>query len=77
MSTKNHLKTIVNILRENHQDEIEQEGDWTWNCKRWTIQFLDDVYCEKVIAYRVKNNSTDWSDYIKIEHREAIWKDML
>lgn len=87
MSKINHLKRAVKILRENFSNEIEEDcnpyaydenylsNDWTWNLKHWTIQFCKDKDCESVVAYRAKNDLTDWSDYITLEVHKSTWKE--
>jgi len=77
MSTVNHLKRAVQILRNHHEDEINYDGDWTWNLKNWTINFVVDTYYESVTAYRAKDGLTDWSDYITLESRKAEWKELV
>jgi hypothetical protein len=77
MSTFNHLKRAVQILRDNHEQEINESSDWYWNLKHWTINFIVDTHYQSVTAYRVQDNLTDWSDYITLEAREAIWKELV
>ena len=77
MSTINHLKRAVNRLRECYEDEITQSGDWYWNLKNWTINIIEDTHYQSVTAYRVKDNSTDWSDYITLEARECVWRELI
>lgn len=77
MSTTNHLKRAIQILRDNHEQEITQSGDWYWNLKHWTINIIEDTHYQSVTAYKVKDNLTDWSDYITLEAREAIWKELI
>ena len=77
MSTINHLKRAVQILRDHHEHEINESGDWYWNLKHWTINFIVDTHYQSVTAYRVKDNLTDWSDYITLEAREATWKELV
>lgn len=76
MSTVNHLRKAVCILREKLDHEILDSGDWYWNLKNWTINIIHDTYFQSVTAYRVKNGSTDWSDYITLEAREAVWREI-
>lgn len=77
MSTINHLKRAVQILRDNHEDEINESGDWYWNLKHWTINFVVDTYCESVTAYRAKDELTNWSDYITLERRTCKWENHI
>ena len=77
MSTVKHLKRAVQILRDCHENEINESGDWYWNMKCWTINFIVDTHYQSVTAYRVKNNLTDWSDYITLEARESTWRTLV
>ena len=89
MSTRKHLKRAVQIIRSHHQDEIDEacnpydvedgypENDFTWNMKNWTIQFTKSKTYESVVAYKAKDGLTEWSDYITLEAREAVWKDLV
>lgn len=77
MSTKNHLKRIVQILRDRHEDEIIESGDWFWNLKNWTINIVTDPDFESVRAYRVRDNSTVWGEYITLEMRAKEWKELV
>lgn len=75
MSQLNHLKRAVKILRDAYENEIAEHGDWYYNLKHWTINFVENQYEESVVAYKVKqnNNLTDWSDYVIIEKRVSKW----
>ena len=77
MSTANHLKRAVQILRDYHEDEINESRDWYWNLKNWTINIVHDTYSQSVTAYRVIDNSTNWSDYITLERRTCKWEDFV
>jgi hypothetical protein len=77
MSTYKHLKRAVQILRDNHEDEINESGDWYWNLKNWTINFIVDTHYQSVTAYRAKDGLTDWGDYTILEAREAVWKELV
>jgi hypothetical protein len=81
MSIKNHLKRAVKILRDKHEDEINgycaESGQWTWNLKNWTIQFYKAEDYESVVAYRAKNELTNWSEYITLEARKAVWEELV
>lgn len=77
MSTKNHLKRIIQILRDNYEDEIIESGDWFWNLKNWTINIVTDPDFESVRAYRAKGNVTQWGEYITLEMREKQWKELV
>ena len=77
MSTRNHLKRIVQILRDNFEEEIRETYDWTWNLKNWTINFVTDYDYESVTAYRAKDEVTNWSDYIVLEKRTKEWMELV
>ena len=77
MSTRNHLKKAVRILRDNFEDEIKFEWDWSYNLKNWTINFLTDDDAESVTAYKVKDGKTQWSDYITLELRKREWRELV
>lgn len=75
-----HLIKAVEILKNRYKGEIYEscwfdsddedselypQGDWSYNLTNWTIQISsDDSKSYHVVAYRVKDNCTDWSDYI-------------
>lgn len=73
MSTKNHLKRIVKRLRECFDHEILDADDWTYNLKHWTIQFYYGRDVHSVIAYKVKDNVTQWDNYIIVERFRCEW----
>jgi hypothetical protein len=77
MSKINHLKRIVQILRDNFENEIIDHVDWTYNLKNWTINFMTEEDGESVTAYRVTNDVTNWSDYITLELRVKEWKELV
>ena len=81
MSNTRHLRRAVKILRENLEDQIlddlDIEGQFTWNLKNWTIQFYKESDYESIVAYACKNQTTDWSDYITLEARKCEWIDLL
>ena len=59
MSKTRHLRRAVKILRENLEDQIlddlDIEGQFTWNLKNWTIQFYKESDYESVVAYACKD----------------------
>jgi len=60
----NHLLKAVEILKEKFKHEI-YEGDWSYNLWSWTITIdTEDENNYHVVAYRAKNNVTDWSDFV-------------
>jgi hypothetical protein len=89
MSKFNHLKRAVKIIREHHQDEIDEacnpydveegypENDFTWFMKNWTIQFTKSKTYESVVAYKAKDELTDYSNYITLEARQCEWKELV
>ena len=81
MSKTRHLRRAVKILRENLEDQIlddlDIEGQFTWNLKNWTIQFYKESDYESVVAYACKDKITNWSDYITLECRKCQWIDLL
>lgn len=79
MSTINHLRRAVKILRDAFEDEIADDGDWFWNLKHWTINFYETEVEKSVVAYRVNQelNVTQWDDYVVIEHSVAEWKTLV
>jgi hypothetical protein len=89
MSRIKHLKRAVQIIRSHHQDEIDEAcdpyavddnyplNDFTWNLKNWTIQFYNTKTYQSVVAYRAKDELTDWSDYITLEAKKAVWRNLV
>jgi hypothetical protein len=70
MSQKQHLLRAVQILRNAFQQEINDNYEWSYNLKHWTIQFyVSDDDMESVCAYKVHDKVTDWSDWIVLELR--------
>lgn len=76
MSTKNHLLRAHNIIWGAFDDEIAEQGRWSYNLKNWTMDYTIEPDYESVIAYKVKNNSTDWSDGVILEERIKEWRVM-
>ena len=81
MSQTRHLRRAVKILRYNLEDtildDLNTEGQFTWNLKNWTIQFYRESDYESVVAYACKDEITNWSDYITLECRKCQWIDLL
>ena len=77
MSTLNHLKRASNILYNNFDIEIMRDGDWSYNLKHWTINFIVETDYESTTAYRVIDGKTNWSDYIILEKRIKQWKEIV
>jgi hypothetical protein len=74
MSTKKHLEKIAEILWMTHEDEIRESGDWYWNLKNWTFNFVFDPDWESITAYKAKDGNTLWSEYITISARKKEWE---
>ena len=82
MSKITHLRRAVQILRDHHEDEIEDEcssrsGQWTWNLKNWTIQFYREDDYRSVVAYEAENDLTNWSNYITLEAERMEWRTLV
>jgi arginine decarboxylase-like protein len=66
----NHLLKAVEILKRRYAGEIYDSGDWSHNLWGWTVTICineDDETSYDVVAYRAKDNVTDWSDYVKLD----------
>lgn len=86
----NHLIKAVEILKERYKGEIYNDcyfdaddedshlysgGDWSYNLFSWTIQIsTEDGINYHVVAYRAKDNITDWSDYIVLPSYPVQWE---
>ena len=77
MSTRKHLQKAVDILWNNFDVEIQREGDWSYNLKNWTINFIVEPAYESVIAYEAKEGKTNWSRFIPIESRVKEWRELV
>ena len=76
----NHLIKAVEILKQRYKGEIYDccwfdsddedsqlypNNDWSYNLTTWTIQISSqDAKNYRVVAYRAKDNVTDWGDYM-------------
>lgn len=85
-----HLIKAVEILKERYKGEIYDDcyfdaddeeshlyphGDWSYNLWGWTIQIsTEDGIDYHVVAYRVKDNQTDWSDYVVLPSYPVQWE---
>jgi len=66
----NHLRKAVEILKRRYAGEIYDSGEWSHNLWNWTVTICineEDETSYDVVAYRAKNNVTDWSDYVKLD----------
>lgn len=77
MSKTSHLKRASDILLSQFDDEIQREGDWFYNLKHWTINFIVEPDYESVTAYKVIDGKTNWSEYIILEMRRKEWKEII
>jgi hypothetical protein len=70
----NHLIKAVEILKDRYKHEI-YEGDWMYNLRGWTINISsEDDNTYDVVAYRAKDNVTDWSEYIELPSYPVQWE---
>lgn len=70
----NHLLKAVEILKERYKGEI-YAGDWSYNLWNWTITIdTEDENEYNVVAYRAKDNVTDWSDYVILPSYKVQWE---
>ena len=63
----NHLIKAVEILKERYKGEIYSWEEWSHNLWSWTITINanpDDDSQRDVVAYRARDNVTDWSDFV-------------
>lgn len=62
----NHLLKAVEILKEKFKHEIYDSGEWSYNLWSWTVKIdtEEDENTYNVVAYRAKDNVTDWSDFV-------------
>ena len=71
----NRLIKAVEILKDRYRAEIYESGDWSHNLWCWTITIsTDDGFNNDVVAYRAKNNVTDWSDYVVLPSYPVQWE---
>ena len=77
MSTLNHLKRASSILYNHFDDEIMREGDWFYNLKNWTLNFITESDYESITAYKAIDGKTIWSEYIILELRRKEWKEII
>lgn len=70
----NHLLKAVEILKEKFKHEI-YEGDWSYNLWSWTVTIdTEDENNYHVVAYRAKDNVTDWSDFVVLPSYKVQWE---
>lgn len=71
-----HLYKAVEILKNRYKHEI-YEGDWSYNLWSWTITISVDEENDNwyhVVAYRAKDNVTDWSNFIVMPSYPVQWE---
>jgi hypothetical protein len=70
-----HLIKAVEILKERYKHEIYKDGDWSHNLWSWTVTIsTEDDNNYDVVAYRAKDNTTDWSDYVVLPSYPVQWE---
>jgi hypothetical protein len=73
----NRLIKAVEILKDRYKHEIYKYGDWSYNLWSWTVTIAvneeDDNWYD-VVAYRAKDNTTDWSDYVVLPSYPVQWE---
>lgn len=71
----NHLIKAVEILKEKFKHEIYDSGEWCYNLWSWTVTIeTEDDNTYHVVAYRAKDNVTDWSDYVVLPSYPVQWE---
>jgi hypothetical protein len=86
----NHLIKAVEIIKELYKGEIYGEcsfdaddedsynypqGAWSYNFLNWTVQIdTNDMITYNVVAYRAKDNVTNWSDYVVLPSYAVQWE---
>ena len=71
----NRLIKAVEILKERYKGEIYDSCDWSHNLWSWTITICsEDENNYDVVAYRAKDNTTDWSDYVVLPSYPVQWE---
>ena len=74
MANLNRLNRLRELLWQKNDDKIRYEQEWSYDTFGWTIKFIEDNDESSVIAYRIKNDKTDWSDYIVLEKYVKEWR---
>jgi hypothetical protein len=74
MANIKRLNRIKDILYNRYIDEIIYEGDWMYNLKSWTFNFVEETDFRSVVAYRVIDNETQWNDFIVLEKYVNEWR---
>ena len=74
MTSLKRLNRLRELLWQKNDDKIRYEQEWSYDTFGWTINFIEDNDESSVIAYRIKNDKTDWSDYIVLEKYVKEWR---
>ena len=74
MASLKRLNRLRELLWQKNDDKIRYEQEWSYDTFGWTINFIEDNDESSVIAYRIKNDKTDWSDYIVLEKYVKEWR---
>jgi hypothetical protein len=74
MASLKRLNRLRELLWQKNDDKIRYEQEWSYDTFGWTINFIEDNDESSVIAYRIKNDKTDWSDYIILEKYVKEWR---
>jgi hypothetical protein len=74
MANLKRLNRLRELLWQKNDDKIRYEQEWSYDTFGWTINFIEDNDESSVVAYRIKNDKTDWSDYIVLEKYVKEWR---
>ena len=74
MANLKRLNRLRELLWQKNDDKIRYAQEWSYDTFGWTINFIEDNDESSVIAYRIKNDKTDWSDYIVLEKYVKEWR---
>jgi hypothetical protein len=74
MASLKRLNRLRELLWQKNDDKIRYEQEWSYDTFGWTINFIEDNDESSVVAYRIKNDKTDWSDYIVLEKYVKEWR---
>ena len=74
MANIKRLQRFKELLWQRYDDRIRDEQEWSYDTFGWTINFIEDNDESSVVAYRIKNDKTDWSDYIVLEKYVKEWR---
>ena len=74
MTSLKRLNRLRELLWQKNDDKIRYEQEWSYDTFGWTINFIEDNDESSVVAYRIKNDKTDWSDYIVLEKYVKEWR---